>query len=63
MAELGEVRARKLMDYLGDMNLEATKKALTKYYWQGLLHRRIRGLYSLSRRSYERLEYLQDIKQ
>jgi hypothetical protein len=59
---LGEARAREIMDYLGDMDLEATKKALTRYYWQGLLNRQ-RGLYRMSDRGYERLEYLQDIMQ
>ena len=50
------------MDYFGDMGLEATKKALTRYYWQGLLNRQ-RGLYRMSDRGYARLEYLQDIMQ
>ena len=50
------------MEYLGDMGLEATKKALARYYWQGLLNRE-RGLYRMSCRGYARLEYLQDMMQ
>jgi len=57
-----EVRARELTDYLGDVKLEATKKALTRDYWQGLLHRR-RALYRISKRGYKRLKYLQSIMQ
>ena len=62
MAELGEARARELMEYLGDIELEAAKKCLTRYKRQGLLNRQ-RRLYRLSDRGYERLEYLQDIMQ
>jgi len=62
MAELGEARARELMEYLGDIELEAAKKCLTRYYRQGLLSREW-GLYKMSERGYERLEYLQDIMQ
>lgn len=58
ISELGEVRAIELMDLLGDIGLEAAKKCLTRYYWQGLLHRK-RGLYRISERGLERLEYLQ----
>ena len=43
MAELGEARARELMEYLGDIELEAAKKCLTRYKRQGLLNRQ-RGL-------------------
>ncbi len=60
MAELGETRARELMEYLGDIALEAAKKCLTRYYWQGLLSRE-RGLYRMSERGYARLEHLQAI--
>ena len=60
IANLGETRARKLMNYLGNVSLEATKKALTRYKRQGLLTR-TRGLYRLSGRGYEWLEYLQSI--
>lgn len=60
ISELGEVRANELMDHLGDIEWEAAKKCLTRYYWMGLLHRR-RGLYWMSDRGYERLEYLQSL--
>ena len=62
MTELEEARARDLMDHLGDIELEAAKKCLTRYYWMGLLHRR-RGLYSISTRGEEQLEYLQSLIQ
>ena len=62
MADGEEVRASELMEYLGDISLEATKKYLTRYYWWALLSRK-RGLYSITQKGIERLEYLQSLTQ
>jgi len=58
IAELGEVRAWDIADYL-DIGIWAARKALSRYRRQGLLYRSW-GLYWLSDKGLERLEYLQE---
>ena len=48
----------RVAEYIG-ISSDAAWKALSRYYWQGLLHRR-KGVYTLSERGYERLVYLQE---
>ena len=56
---LGEVRAWDIAEYL-EIDIWAARKALSRYRRQGLLHRSW-GLYWLSDRGVERLEYLQNL--
>jgi len=58
IAELGEVRAWDIAEYL-EIGIWAARKALSRYRRQGLLYRSW-GLYWLSDRGVERLERLRN---
>ncbi len=58
---LGEVRAWDIAEYLG-IDIWAARKALSRYRRQGLLYRSW-GLYWLSDKGLERLEYLLESSQ
>ena len=57
MEDLEEARAYDIVEHL-DISLGAAKMALSRYHRQGLLNRK-KGLYWLSNRGFERLQWLQ----
>jgi Mn-dependent DtxR family transcriptional regulator len=58
LEDLEEARASEIAEYL-DISYIAARKALSRYYWQGLLHRR-KWVYSISERGRERVDYLRE---
>ncbi len=56
LEDLVEARAMQVADYL-DISYDAARQALSRYYWQGLLHRR-KGVYTLSERGRQRMDFI-----